>query len=215
MNRVCFFGSLIVLCTSLITYGQDGWELREQKDNIKVYSRIKGQSKIEELKAEFALNAKLSDLAAFLLDIPNYLNWSYNTKLSYIVKQISPNELYFYKEVKLPWPMINRDLIVHLKILQDSSSKVMTIRGVSVPDFIPPKKDIVRIHFSNESWTVIPKNKNRLQITYYLEIDPGETAPAWMVNLFSTKGSLESFRSLSGQVKAPKYEHASIGFIKN
>src|ERR1035438_6688861 len=107
MNRVCFFGSLIVLCTSLITYGQDGCELREQKDNIKVYSRIKGQSKIEELKAEFALNAKLSDLAAFLLDIPNYLNWSYNTKLSYIVKQISPNELYFYKEVKLPWPMSN------------------------------------------------------------------------------------------------------------
>jgi hypothetical protein len=215
MRSLCFFYILILNLTALFGFSQDEWELREQKDDIKVYSQIKSQTKIEKLKVEFLLNAKLSDLAAFLLDIPNYFSWSYNTKLSYILKQVSPGELYFYKEVKLPWPMSNRDLIVHLKILQDSVSKVMTISGTSLPDFIPPKQDIVRIRFSNENWIVTPKNKTTLQITYYLDIDPGETTPAWLVNLFATKGPLESFKSLSDQVKSRKNEHALISFIKD
>ncbi|MDP9041572.1 MAG: START domain-containing protein, partial [Bacteroidota bacterium] len=116
-----------ILLTSLSLNAQDGWVLKKEKDNIKVYSRGNGKSKINELKVEMVLNANLSEIAAFILDIENYPKWSRNLKTSYVLKQISDGELYFYTEVKSPWPANNRDLVVHLKILQDTISRTMSI----------------------------------------------------------------------------------------
>ena len=161
------------------------------------------------------IKAKLSEMASLILDIDNYSKWSRNLKTSYVLKQVSDNELYFYTEVNSPWPANNRDLIVHLKVMQDPATKVMTIKAVGVPDFIPIKKNIVRIRFSDETWTIVPVDKSNIRITYYLQIDPGGDAPAWMVNLFAAKAPLESFKYLAMLVQQPKYQQSYIAFIKN
>ena len=192
---------------------QDSWELKTEKDSIKIYSRKSNSIKYNELKVELTLKAKLSDIASLILDINNYYKWSYNTKLSYVLKQVSKNEIYYYSEVKSPWPASNRDLIVHLKMIQDPLTKIMTINATSVPNFIPPKKNLVRVPFSNETWTVIPAIDTNVKITYFLQIDPGESAPAWLINIFATKAPFESFKNLSTQVK--EHKQVPIAFIKD
>jgi len=193
---------------------QDGWSLKQEEAGIKVFSRH-SEKKFVEIKVELTITATLSDIAAVLLDINNYPQWSYNNIRSYILKQLSGNDIYFYSEVKTAWPASNRDLVVHQRIKQDSLTKVMTVISTSVPDFIPPKKDLVRVPFSNEIWTVVPIDKTKCSINYYLQIDPGGNAPAWLINLFSTKAPLESFKKFSIQVKQPKYRQATISFIRN
>jgi START domain len=215
MKRIYTLIIFAILLTSLSLNAQDGWVLKKGKDNIKVYSRGNGKSKINELKVEMVLNANLSEIAAFILDIENYPKWSRNLKTSYILKQISDGELYFYTEVNSPWPANNRDLVVHLKILQDTISRTMSITAIGVPNFIPSKKDIVRVPYSNELWTVIPVNNTAVAITYYMQIDPGGSAPAWLVNLFAVSAPLDSFKYLDMLVHQTKYQHASIAFIKN
>ncbi len=215
MNRVYFLFFLPMLFACASIRAQEGWVLKKEKDNIKVYGRSNSHSKFDELKVELILKSRLSDLAAIILDINNYFKWSYNTKLSYVLKKVSNDEMYFYTEVNSPWPASNRDLVVHLKIVQDPVSKIMTIRATGVPDFIPPKDNIVRVPFSKETWTVIPVDKTTIKIEYYLEIDPGEFAPAWLINLFAAKAPLESFKNLATQVQQPEYRQASIPFIKN
>ncbi|HEY4876146.1 MAG TPA: lipid-binding protein, partial [Puia sp.] len=114
-----------------------------------------------------------------------------------------------------PFPASDRDLVVHLKITQDSATKILNISAINIPDYIPPKKGIVRVPVSNESWKVIPINNNSLRIEYYLEIDPGGSIPAWLLNNFAEKGPYESFRHLQEQVDNPKYKNASVSFIRN
>ena len=194
---------------------QNKWDLKKEKDGIRVYSRTNEHSKFNELKAELTVQAKLSDLAAFILDVTNYHEWSFNTKLSYVVKPVSPSELYFYTEINSPWPASNRDLVVHLHITQDPVSKIMSIREESVPGLVPPKKNIVRIPLSIENWTITPVDKATIRIEYQLQIDPGEGAPAWMVNFFSAKGPYETFSNLREQIRKAKYREAVVGFIKN
>ncbi len=215
MNWVYCAIFLSTFFASLSADAQDRWELKKEKDSIKVYRRAGSQSKIKEIKVELTIKAKLSEIASLILDIDNYSKWSRHLKTSYVLKQVRDDELYFYTEVNSPWPASNRDLVVHLKIEQDPMTKVMTIKAVGVPDFIPPKKDIVRVPFSNETWTVVPIDKSNLRIFYYMQIDPGGAAPGWLINLFEAKAPIESFKYLAILVEQPKYQHSVLAFIKN
>src|SRR5580700_1883590 len=53
------------------------WELRKDQDGIRVYSRTCDSSRFDELKVETTLQGKLSSLAALILDVGNYPNWSF------------------------------------------------------------------------------------------------------------------------------------------
>jgi START domain-containing protein len=195
--------------------GQSNWVLKKEKDSIRVYNRSNEHSKFNDLRVETILRTSLSGLAAIILDIKNYPSWSFNTKTAYVLKQVSPSELYFYSEINSPWPASNRDLAVHLHITQDPVSKLMHIAADEIPNFIPQKENIVRVPLSRETWKVVPLDKTTIRIEYELEIDPGASAPAWLINSFATKGPYETFKHLREQIKLPKYRNAVFAFITN
>ncbi|HSZ87603.1 MAG TPA: START domain-containing protein [Puia sp.] len=211
INALIFF----VTVFSISANAQNDWRLKKEQSGIKIYMRTNEHSSFNEIKVEMTIQAKPSWLVALLLDVPNHSHWVYNVKTSYVLKKMADNELYFYEVVDSPFPASDRDLVVHLKITQDSATKIMNISAINIPNYIPAKKGIVRVPVSNESWKVIPINTNSLRIEYYLEIDPGGSIPAWLLNNFAEKGPYESFRHLQEQVDNPKYKNAAVSFIRN
>jgi len=213
------FYSIPILLLSLTAgrslYAQKNWELKKDQDGIKVYSRPDDSARFNDLKVEMTLTAKLSSLVALILDIDNYPNWSFNTEKSYVLKKTGPAELYFYTLIHSPWPASNRDLAVHLRLVQDSSTRVLTISAIEIANFIPEKKGIVRVPLSVERWTVTPHPGGKISIRYELQLDPGAAAPAWLINMFSVKGPFETFTHLREQIQKPKYRDAAVAFIKN
>jgi hypothetical protein len=206
---------LLSLTASLPLAAQKSWELKKDQEGIKVFSKPSDNSRFNELKVEMTLSAKLSSLAALVLDIDNYPNWSFNTEKSYVLKKISPSELYFYTLIHSPWPASNRDLAIHLSITQDVTSQVLSIRAECVPNYIPPKKDIIRVPLSIEQWTVTPLPGDKIRIEYQLKLDPGASVPPWLINLFSTKGPYETFTHLRQQIQKDPYRNAVIPFIRD
>lgn len=215
MKRNALYLIPLFLAAFLSGRGQGNWELKKDKDGIRVYNRNNTRSRFNDLRVETTLPVSLSGLAAVILDIGNYPHWSFNVKTAYVLKQISPSELYFYSEINSPWPASNRDLAVHLRITQNPASKVLYIKADEEPGFIPSKENIVRVPLSREIWTVTPLNKTTIRIAYELEIDPGASAPAWLINMFATKGPYETFKNLQEQVKLEKYRNAVLPFIAN
>lgn len=191
------------------------WELRKDQSGIRIYVRADDSSGFDDLKVETTIPGKISSLAALILDIGNYPNWSFNSEKAYVLKKISPSEMYFYSLIRSPWPASDRDLAVHLQLMQDSSSRTLYIRADEVAGYLPAKPGIVRVPVSIERWIVTPQSGDRLKISYELRLDPGASAPAWLINLFSTKGPYETFCHLREQLKQPKYRDAVLSFIKN
>jgi hypothetical protein len=191
------------------------WELRKDQDGIRVYARTADSSRFNEVKVETILPGKISSLATLILDVANYPNWSFNSEKAYVLKRISPSELYFYSLVHSPWPASDRDLVVHLHLTQDSNSHTLYIRADGVAGYIPEKKGIVRVPLSIERWVVTPMPGDRIKISYQLRLDPGTSAPALLINHFSAKGPYETFGHLREQLKQPKYHDATLPFIKN
>jgi len=116
---------------------QGNWELKVEKDGIKVYvSQIPG-SKINAIKVECDLYATVSQLVALVMDVNTATDWVYRLKSCTLIKQVSPCELYYYAEVSLPWPAENRDFVCHLTVTQNPATKVVTIDGPAVKGFVP------------------------------------------------------------------------------
>jgi hypothetical protein len=211
--------NIILFCSAIFIIGsadaQAQWRLKRDQSGVKIYMRTSGRSSFNELKAEITIEATLSELAALILDVPNHTRWVYSVKTCYLLKKIADNELYYYEVVDSPFPASDRDLIVHTKIVQDPESRVMTVIGIEEAGYMPPKRNIVRVPVSTETWKVIPAGNNMLRIEYYLEIDPGGSVPAWLLNSFAEKGPFETFRHLQAQVENPKYRNASFSFIKD
>jgi len=213
MTRTIFFTFILLGFFSLPGRSQDDWKLKTDKDGINIFTRTFPDSKFKAIKVEVELDATLSQMVAVVLDVNTGAQWVYSTKSSVLLKQVSPSELYYYSEVSIPWPAANRDFIAELRAVQDSHSRVVTIYGPVFPDYLPVKKDIVRVRRSEGKWVISPLAKGRIKVEYTLRVDPGGDLPAWLVNLFVTKGPFESFKKLKEQLRKPEYVNAKLPFI--
>jgi hypothetical protein len=194
---------------------QTNWELKNEKSGIKVYTSAVTDSKFKAIKVDCELKASLSQIVKVLLDIKNGPEWLYHTKSCTLIKQVSPDELYYYSEINIPWPVQNRDFVAHLKVRQNPDTKVVTVDGPAVPGFVPLKNGIVRVRSSKGLWVITPLTNGRIRVVYTLQLDPGGNLPAWLVNLFAAEGPLKSFEGLLLQLKKPAYQNAELGFIKD
>lgn len=215
MNRKITFLTVFVLCVAFGRgVGQEDWKLKSDKDGVAIYMRSLPDSKFKAIKVECEVNATLSQLVAVLLDVNTAPEWVYSTKSCILLKQVSPSELYYYSEVSIPWPASNRDFIAHLITVQDPQTKVVTVYGPTAPDLVPVKKDIVRVRRSEGKWVLTPTVRHTVKIVYTLHVDPGGNIPAWLVNMFATKGPSESFKALKLQLQKPAYANVRLSFIK-
>lgn len=214
-RKTAFFVITLLFSCYFRGFGQEGWELRTENDGIKVYTKIFPDSKFKAIRVDMDLRATLSQIVALLMDVNEGTQWVYATKSAVLLKQISPNELVYYSEVRLPWPLANRDFIAQLKATQDTKTKIVTIDGPVVPDYVPVKDGIVRVTRSMGKWIITPVGPRHVKLVYTLRMDPGGDLPAWLFNLFVTKGPTESFKKLQAELKKPVYEYAHLDYIED
>ena len=188
----------LVVCSGFVfsVSGQYSWKLTKVKDGISVYQSAVKHSNYKSIKVECIFEGTFDKLIAVLNNVNGHKDWVYHSKASYIVKQVTPHEFYYYTEASLPWPMSNRDAVVHLKINRDSLNRFLKISSIGVPDFVAEKSGIVRVTKSTISWNVTMPTTNTISIIYIFEAEPGGSLPAWVANMFADKGPFETFKKL-------------------
>jgi len=206
---------LLSAVTFLFAQAQTDWALKTDKDGIKVYTRNMPDSKIKAIKIACTLHTTLSQLAVAIFDINTAKQWVYSTKSCTLLKQVSPAELYYYSEINVPWPVSNRDFIAHLKLTQNPATKVITVDAENVPGFVPVKPNVVRVQQSVGKWVAEPAGANLVKVEYTLFTDPGGSIPSWLINMFITKGPLDSFVKLRALLNNPVQTSTQLDFVKN
>jgi hypothetical protein len=146
--------------------------------------------------AAFTLHATLDQLAQFVLDAPNYTHWQYNTIEATTIKRISDSEQIYHTVIEAPWPVIDRDMVVHIKSKRDQDNHRLIITTESEANILPEKVGYVRVPSSHGKWIVIQKNKQQLQVKFTMQIDPGGSVPVWLVNWVCAEAPYQSFKNL-------------------
>lgn len=205
---------LSILCISNC-YSQTDWNLKKDKEGIKVYTGKLADSKFNAIKVTCKLNGNLSSLASILLQPELQPEWVIATKTSKLVKRLANNHLYYYNIASLPWPIENRDMVIELLIKQDSLTKKMTIYASAIDKVMPAIDGLQRIPFSQAIWEVTPIASNMIQVDYVLKINPGGGIPPWVVNMFIAKAPYESFHNFSKIIQEKRFQGQQFDFIKN
>jgi START domain len=184
----------LLAVSNLFSYGQSDCILRKDADGIKVYTCKAEHTKLKSIKATFSVNVSSVELVKLVKDIAGYNEWQYNTTNARVLKVISDDELIYYAEVVAPWPISNRDLVVHLKVNREPLTNTIIISANSLPDYTPNKKGIVRVPMSTSQWVIRLISESSVSVDYTMLINPGGSVPAWMVNMVAEEAPYMSFR---------------------
>ena len=197
------------------SFSQEDCSLRKDDEGVLVYLCDNERSNFKTIIVELEVPATLSQYAAQVLDVDNYSSWQYRVSKQHVLKQVSKTELFYYSEVSAPWPAENRDYVFHLRMEQDSLSKVIKLWLSCVPDYIPEKDGIIRVPFAESLLTVTPITATTVSVRYELDIDPGGELPAWLVNMFGANAPWNSYNDFRKQIIAQGLLRKEVDFIQN
>ena len=175
---------------------QNNWVLQKQKDGIQISNRPASNSSFKDIRVEVDLPGTVGQLAAILQDVPAYTQWSYATKKAVLIKTLGPGKFIYYSEIEVPWPATNRFFYAIFELKTDPSSQSFQVVATNLPDYQPETNDLVKVPFTKGVWNVTSKPNHVIHIDYTLQLNPGGSLPAWVLNLFSTKGPLETFENI-------------------
>ncbi len=183
---------------------QPDWKLTKEQNGIQIFIGHADSSSFKSIKVHTVLEGTPAKLLSILRTVERNKDWVYSTRQAYLIKKVSNNEFLYYAETTLPWPMNNRDQPIRMTINQNPANQSLVIVTAGEPESAPRKNGLVRIPYFYAKWDVFVKDATHLDVTYYLQVDPGGNLPPWIVNLFVTKGPYESFYSLAGLLKKEK-----------
>ncbi|MDX2133613.1 MAG: START domain-containing protein [Saprospiraceae bacterium] len=214
MPRFTCFTLLLLFAVQLHAQNTtgDGWMFKSEKEGVKVYHRQ--TTGIFELKLTTSINTNLHGLISLFEDASTYSQWSYKVTDSYMVHKNSETDFYYYARIDFPWPLSDRDVVMHATLYQNKDLSVFT-HSVAVPDYIPEVPGVVRIRETQTNWRMFPGKDGWLYIEYYLKSDPGGNIPDWAVNMALESGPMETIKNIRKELKNPRYQTTRLAYIKD
>lgn len=190
------------------------WELAKDKDGIKVFLKTVPGSKIKEFKGMTNIKSSLDSILAVLNDTEACPKWIHNCKDAFKLSEISFNEGYVYQVINFPFPVKDRDLILHSVMTQDVDTNQVTIKLTAVPDYIPETRN-VRIKKSDGLYLLKPLPDRSIEVTWQHHTEPEGGIPKWIVNSLLVDTPFKTLNNLREIVKEEKYQRARLQYSSN
>lgn len=210
--RLLFYLFLPICC--IYQDNKYDWHLKKNENGIAIYTRKTAASDIKELKSIMYVKTSLNSIVALLNDWESYPKWVYKCGQSTTLKKISSTECVHYQTIIIPWPAENRDLVATIKTEQDEETGTVTISSICNSKFTLSVENYIRITEFNASWVLVPLKDDIVQITYQLQVNPGGSLPAWLINISMIDGPYVTMSNFKEWVVKEKYQKEKFDFIK-
>ncbi|MCF6243175.1 MAG: hypothetical protein L3J74_17780 [Bacteroidales bacterium] len=214
MKYILFFYILLSGFFCLNAQNTENWELVKEKEGIKIYARKVNNSPFDELLGIYITNTRLSSIVSLLKDYNNQPNWVFANVETSLLNAPNNFEWYYYMKTDAPWPVADRDIIIHAVLTQDSLSHTIHVNVKGIPQYLKVNKGIVRLPYLKSSWEFIPISADKTMIRLQILTDIGGEVPAWLVNMVKEKAPLNTLMLMREELKKDKYKNARLPYIK-
>lgn len=204
----------LLLCVS---YAAE-WELVKQKDGIAVYTRSVAGSGFLEFKGETVVEGSVDALVAVLYDTPAAPAWLHQCSLGMTLDELSFEENYIFQTYDLPFPVGNREVILHTRLYLTEGGGVLETREANgFCDRQPVERcryieesGLTRIEKSRGRILFATEDSNRTKILWQQHIEPGGYLPDWLSNALIVDIPYNSLSQLRELVKRGKYRSVTL-----
>jgi hypothetical protein len=194
----------ILICLALSASGN--WELANETDGIKIFTRAKEGSSVREVKAMGEIDAPAERVFKVIGDYDHYTEFMPYLRESRVVAR-EGKATFVYGYVAPPM-VSNRDYT--LKIIDDSvggDSPMFKVSWTPANDRGPPTRGgTVRLAINSGSWTLEPTPDGKTFATYYLYTDPAGSIPTFLVNKANRESLPDVVKAIRKRVKDKRYD---------
>ncbi|MCF8275147.1 MAG: hypothetical protein K9J17_00315 [Flavobacteriales bacterium] len=203
----------ILLLIAILPLHDSTWELKKDKDGIKLFTRHEEGYSLKAVRAETVFSAPLETCIAVLRDIDHLNELFPDCEKVVKVKQDESSQTH-YLQLKAPWPVTDRDGAFGLEYSYNAAEKTVTIEAKMVPGAYPEQSGIVRLNKGTGTWKFKRIDATHTSLEYYYLGDPGGSIPAWVANSVIEESPFRMLTNFHKLVKLERYQGKKFAFIK-
>jgi len=203
--------SALLLVLFLPFHGE--WELKKDKNGIKLYTKHEEGYAIKAVKAETTFHAPLETCIAVLRDIDHLGELFPDCKKVEKVKQDANSQIH-YLQLKAPWPVTDRDGAFGLKYSYNADQDMVIIEAKMVPGEYPEQDGFVRLKKGSGTWKFTRLDAEHTKLDYYYLGDSGGSIPAWVANSVIEESPFRMLSNFHELIKHERYQGKSHSFMQ-
>jgi hypothetical protein len=184
----------------------DGWSLvrDDHTRDIRAYARQEDGKPQRSFRVDATIAGKPEDLAAVLLDFENYPKWFWNVREAHLLKKVAATEYYIYVVYQAPYPLANRDCILHARATPQSRNDKRFILSVSAaPGYLPPQPGLVRMPANQFTVVFSPEPDGRIETHVNGYMESGGEVPLWAADFVQQAAPYYTVRGLQRMTENP------------
>ena len=205
--------TLIFLCTNFSLTAQEQWELIKDKDGIQVYLEEEGIYAFKTFKGITTIDGSIHDFVYTIFDLERYPNWGHNVKSESLLERIGDTLQIYYSIAKAPFPYKNRDGVYRNRFTWNKEKKELNVSIEVLDDYLEENDKYIRVS-GNGYWKVKVAAKNKLEVTFLMQVDPGGAVPSWLANLFVEDTPYNTLINIKKTIAQYKNKKNHFNFIE-
>lgn len=211
VRRVVFFGLLISLSSSLCA-----WTLvkEDAHHNLRIYTQSVDHSAMKAYRGTMRLRSSLAAPIALLQDNTVAEQWMHNVAILEVIEEVSDSERLMYMISKAPWPVKDRDSVVHTQVTQDTTSYTVRVDVIARDDVFPANDDFVRVNRMQGYWQFTPLENGYIDIVYEAHADPSGAIPAWLANTVVVDVPFYTLLGMQRMLKKQNYQQQTVEYLQ-
>ncbi len=181
----------------------EGWEKINHRHGVDVFAKKIPGSKLLAFRGETVIDAPVEKIYSVLVstDPAFRLEWVDRLIDTANLEIDSDHEGTIYHLFDLPWPIADRDYVLHIKGYRDRETGrvYLVLRSVDHPN--DPGTRGVRAITTFTGYELIPLSPEKTRVSVEVLTDPRGLIPSWLVNLVQKTWPSDTLHGLSRQVE--------------
>jgi len=212
LTRAGLIGAALVLPRWLRADDEtSGWKQVLSDQGISVWNRAEPDRDLPVFKGIGAVDAGLFDCLAVLDDTARQPEWMYQCASSKILKQLNEFDRILYNRTDAPWPVSDRDVVLHATVEASLARKEVISRFSSIQSPLQgPVDGVVRMPRLRGLWKLSAIDERRTRVVYQIDADPGGSLPGFLVERASRKLPLETIVGMRRHVTKMRGRYAAF-----
>lgn len=218
-KKILLYGSLSLIVILVISHfiwkssGSGQWELKKDKDGVKVYCLKSSGSTLIKCKSIGQIPYHTLAGIVKLMRDPDVCE-DVGCYDSYIIESPGPELIYYTFKMDFFFPLKAREYVVKSEYYQNPETKEILVNFIAAPDKLPPNDCCVRVLHMKNTWRFTPLDNGMAEVEFVFDEDEGGNFPYFLANLFAPILASAAITELPELLQKEKFLNAKLDYVE-